>query len=86
MIPTSNLQDLKQILDNAKGGVVYFSLGTNVRFDHVQGDIKRNILQALGDLPYTVICKWESDKVEGQPKNVHLRKWLPQQAILGEIT
>ncbi|XP_044746166.1 UDP-glycosyltransferase UGT5-like isoform X6 [Coccinella septempunctata] len=75
-------QDLKQILDNAKEGVVYFSLGTNVRFDHVQGDVKKTIMEALGDLPYTVICKWESEKLEGQPKNVHLRKWLPQQAIL----
>ncbi|XP_044746161.1 UDP-glycosyltransferase UGT5-like isoform X1 [Coccinella septempunctata] len=74
--------DLKQILDNAKEGVVYFSLGTNVRFDHVQGDVKKTIMEALGDLPYTVICKWESEKLEGQPKNVHLRKWLPQQAIL----
>ncbi|XP_044746163.1 UDP-glycosyltransferase UGT5-like isoform X3 [Coccinella septempunctata] len=75
-------RDLKQILDNAKEGVVYFSLGTNVRFDHVQGDVKKTIMEALGDLPYTVICKWESEKLEGQPKNVHLRKWLPQQAIL----
>ncbi|XP_044746165.1 UDP-glycosyltransferase UGT5-like isoform X5 [Coccinella septempunctata] len=75
-------EDLKQILDNAKEGVVYFSLGTNVRFDHVQGDVKKTIMEALGDLPYTVICKWESEKLEGQPKNVHLRKWLPQQAIL----
>lgn len=75
-------KDLKQILDNAKEGVVYFSLGTNVRFDHVQGDVKKNIMAALGDLPYTVICKWESESIEGQPKNVHLRKWLPQQAVL----
>ncbi|XP_044746167.1 UDP-glycosyltransferase UGT5-like [Coccinella septempunctata] len=75
-------KDLQKILDNAKEGVVYFSLGTNVRFDHVQGDVKKTILEALGDLPYTVICKWESEKAEGQPKNVHLRKWLPQQAII----
>ncbi|XP_044746168.1 UDP-glycosyltransferase UGT5-like [Coccinella septempunctata] len=75
-------KDLQEVLDNSKEGVVYFSLGTNVRFDHVQGDIKKTILEALGDLPYTVICKWESDRAEGQPKNVHLRKWVSQQAIL----
>ncbi|KAK9892156.1 hypothetical protein WA026_018359 [Henosepilachna vigintioctopunctata] len=74
--------DLQKILDDAKGGVVYFSLGTNVRFDHVQGNIKQAILEALGELPYTVLCKWESEDFPGKPKNVILRKWLPQQAIL----
>ncbi|KAK9892165.1 hypothetical protein WA026_018367 [Henosepilachna vigintioctopunctata] len=75
-------EDVQKILDDAKGGAVYFSLGTNVRFDHVQGNIKQAILEALGELPYTVLCKWESEDFPGKPKNVILRKWLPQQAIL----
>ncbi|KAL3288275.1 hypothetical protein HHI36_002723 [Cryptolaemus montrouzieri] len=75
-------EDLQTILDKAKDGVVYFSLGTNVRFDHVQGDIKKTILQALGELPYTVLCKWESEDFPGKPNNVVLRKWFPQQSIL----
>ncbi|KAK9892166.1 hypothetical protein WA026_018368 [Henosepilachna vigintioctopunctata] len=44
--------DLQKILDDAKEGAIYFSLGTNVRFDHVQGNIKQAILEALGELPY----------------------------------
>lgn len=58
-------------------------MGTNVRFDRVQEDMKKNILQALGDLPYTVLCKWKSESDVEQPNNVILRKWFPQQAILG---
>ncbi|KAL3288268.1 hypothetical protein HHI36_002716 [Cryptolaemus montrouzieri] len=75
-------EDLQQILDGAKNGLVYFSLGTNVRFEHVDVSIKEEIMKALGDLPYTVLCKWESEEIPGKPKNVILRKWLPQQSIL----
>ncbi|KAK9892168.1 hypothetical protein WA026_018370, partial [Henosepilachna vigintioctopunctata] len=46
------------------------------------GNIKQAILEALGELPYTVLCKWESEDFPGKPKNVILRKWFPQQAIL----
>ncbi|KAL3288272.1 hypothetical protein HHI36_002720 [Cryptolaemus montrouzieri] len=74
--------DLQKILDDAENGLVYFSLGTNVRFEHLEGNIKEEILKALGDLPYTVLCKWESEDFPGKPKNVVLRKWLPQQSIL----
>ncbi|KAL3288270.1 hypothetical protein HHI36_002718 [Cryptolaemus montrouzieri] len=74
--------DLQRILDDAKTGLVYFSLGTNVRFEHVEENIKQEILKALGDLPYTVLCKWESEDYPGKPNNVVLRKWIPQQSIL----
>ncbi|KAK9892164.1 hypothetical protein WA026_018366 [Henosepilachna vigintioctopunctata] len=76
-------EDLQHILDNAKDGAVYFSLGTNVRFDHVQGDFKEAVLRALGQLPYTVLCKWESEDYPGKPNNVILRRWFPQQSIMG---
>ncbi|KAK9892162.1 hypothetical protein WA026_018364 [Henosepilachna vigintioctopunctata] len=75
-------EDIQTILDGAKEGVVYFSLGTNVRFDHVQGNFKEAVLKALGQLPYTVLCKWESDDHPEKPKNVILRKWFPQQSIM----
>ncbi|KAL3288261.1 hypothetical protein HHI36_002710 [Cryptolaemus montrouzieri] len=74
--------DLKQILDNAKNGAAYFSLGTNVRFAFFQGNIKEVILKALGELPYTVLCKWDSVDFPGKPQNVILRTWFPQQGIL----
>ncbi|KAL3288267.1 hypothetical protein HHI36_002715 [Cryptolaemus montrouzieri] len=74
--------DLQKILDDAKNGVIYFSLGTNVRFQYVDENFKEDVLKALGDLPYTVLCKWEKEDFPGKPKNVILRKWLPQQSIL----
>ncbi|KAL3288942.1 hypothetical protein HHI36_003386 [Cryptolaemus montrouzieri] len=75
--------DLKNILDDAVDGVVYFSLGTNVRFEYLEKNWKQKILQELGKLPYTVLCKWESDDHPDRPQNVILRKWFPQQSILG---
>ncbi|KAL3288264.1 hypothetical protein HHI36_002712 [Cryptolaemus montrouzieri] len=77
-----DLIDLQRILDDAKDGLVYFSLGTNVRFEYVDKNFKESILTALGNLPFTVLCKWETEDISDKPKNVILRKWLPQQSIL----
>ncbi|KAL3288266.1 hypothetical protein HHI36_002714 [Cryptolaemus montrouzieri] len=73
---------LLKILDEAENGVIYLSLGTNVRFEYVEENLKEDILKALGELPYTVLCKWEKEDFPGKPKNVILRKWLPQPSIL----
>jgi glucuronosyltransferase len=42
------------------------------------------MVEALGELPYTVLWKWESDRLPGKPNNVVTRKWFPQQDILGK--
>lgn len=34
-------------------------------------------------LPQRVLWKWESDSMPGKPDNVMLRRWLPQQDVLG---
>ncbi|KAK9892158.1 hypothetical protein WA026_018360 [Henosepilachna vigintioctopunctata] len=77
--PTS---DIRRIVDEAKNGFVYFSLGTNVRFEQVGAEFKENVLKALGQLPFTVLCKWQSEDHPGKPKNVVLRKWFPQQFVM----
>ncbi|KPJ21665.1 Ecdysteroid UDP-glucosyltransferase [Papilio machaon] len=42
---------------------------------------KRELLRVLGSLPYTVLWKFE-EQLEGLPKNVHIRSWMPQASIL----
>lgn len=50
----------------------------------MMSDKKRNLfLNVFSKLRQTVIWKWESEKMENLPKNVLLKKWLPQQGLLG---
>ncbi|KAJ3641656.1 hypothetical protein Zmor_028146 [Zophobas morio] len=75
-------QDLQQILDGATEGVIYFSLGSNVKSVNLEKKLRNTIRQALSELPYKVLWKWECDYLPGKPKNVVTRRWFPQQDLL----
>ncbi|KAF5280450.1 hypothetical protein FQR65_LT03259 [Abscondita terminalis] len=68
--------------NKATEGVVYFSLGSNVRSANLSVDVREKIIQALSQLPYKVLWKWEDDNLPNQPKNVITSKWFPQQDVL----
>ncbi|XP_033607657.1 UDP-glucuronosyltransferase 2B15 isoform X2 [Cryptotermes secundus] len=78
--------DLQTFLDEAEYGVIYFSLGSNVRSDRMPQEKRHAFLSAFSELPQRILWKWESDSLPGQPPNVRLGKWLPQQDILGIIS
>jgi glucuronosyltransferase len=65
-------QDLQNILDEAMEGVIYFSLGTNVRSDLFPEEKKRVFIQAFSGLPQKILWKWESARLPGQPANVKI--------------
>ena len=47
-------------------------------------ETKRQILmQAFSQMKQRFVFKWETEEMEGKPDNVLLRKWCPQQDILG---
>ncbi|XP_068625846.1 UDP-glucosyltransferase 2-like [Battus philenor] len=74
-------RDLQDLLDSSTQGVVYFSMGSVVKSAALPESTKRDLIKLLGDLPYTVLWKFE-EKLEGLPKNVHIRPWMPQASIL----
>lgn len=77
-------QELKNYLDNATNGFIYFSLGTNVQ-SHLLTDEKiRIILDTLKELPYKILWKYASDDVPDIPENVKVMKWIPQQDVLSK--
>ncbi|KAG5872291.1 hypothetical protein JTB14_037423 [Gonioctena quinquepunctata] len=76
-------EDIKNYLDSSTNGVVYFSLGSNVKSVNMSKEKIEIIKQALSELPFNVIWKWEADTLPGKPGNVLIKKWLPQQDILG---
>ncbi|KAJ8709292.1 hypothetical protein PYW07_009118 [Mythimna separata] len=74
-------EDLKKLMDSAKDGVVYFSMGSNLRSKDLPDEVKINLLKMFGSLKQTVIWKFE-EVLPNLPKNVHILQWAPQQAIL----
>lgn len=41
-------------------------------------------MDAFAELPYDVLWKFENDSLPNLPKNVFIKKWLPQQDVLGK--
>jgi glucuronosyltransferase len=77
-------QELQKYLDEAPDGVIYFSMGSLLQ-GYLMPEFKINaFLVAFSKLKQRVLWKWESDTLQGQPSNVKVRKWLPQNDILGE--
>ncbi|KAK7865278.1 hypothetical protein R5R35_012575 [Gryllus longicercus] len=75
-------QDLQNFLDGAKEGVIFFSLGTNLRSEKLTPEKRKALMEAFAELPQKVLWKFEADSLPGQPKNVKIGKWLPQSDIL----
>ncbi|XP_055616030.1 UDP-glucosyltransferase 2-like [Toxorhynchites rutilus septentrionalis] len=85
IIKTKKLpEDLSTILDKAKPGAILFSLGTNVRSDLLGKERIIEIMNAMRQLPqYQFLWKFESDGLPIEvPKNVYIRKWMPQNDLL----
>ncbi|XP_075984663.1 UDP-glycosyltransferase UGT5-like [Anticarsia gemmatalis] len=74
-------EDLKKIMDNAKHGVIYFSMGSNIKSKDLPAELKAGILDVFRGLKQTVIWKFE-EVLPDTPKNVHIVQWAPQQSIL----
>ena len=74
---------LKTFLDDAKDGVVYVSFGSVVKASVMGDDKRKALLNVFGKLKQKVLWKWEIDDMDDKPPNVMLRRWLPQQDVLG---
>ncbi|XP_067010963.2 UDP-glycosyltransferase UGT5 [Anabrus simplex] len=75
-------KELKKFLDEAPHGVIYFSLGSNVRSANMPESMRLGLLEAFSGLKEQVLWKWETDTLPGKPANVRTEKWLPQNDIL----
>jgi len=71
-------------LDEAPDGVIYFSMGSNLKSFQMPEDKKQAFLEAFSKLKQRVLWKWETDSLTGPPDNVKLGKWLPQSDLLGK--
>lgn len=69
--------DLQRYLDGSKNGVIYLSLGSNVKASKLNPKYIKTFLRVFESLDYDVIWKWETNEMENKPENVMLSKWLP---------
>ncbi|CAH0555379.1 unnamed protein product [Brassicogethes aeneus] len=76
-------KDLKDFIEGAKHGVIYFSMGSNIRSKDFPEKMRTNLLNVLKSLKQRVIWKFEDENLPGKPDNVLISKWLPQNDILG---
>lgn len=69
--------DLQRFLDGSRNGVIYLSLGSNVKASKLNPKYIKTFLRVFESLDYDVIWKWETNEMENKPENVMLSKWLP---------
>lgn len=64
--------------------MIYFSFGSTVKMDTLPTKMQSSLQEAFAELPQWVLWKYDGDVMEGQPKNVMIKKWFPQRDILGK--
>ncbi|KAI7815290.1 UDP-glycosyltransferase [Rhyzopertha dominica] len=75
-------KDLEKFMNEAEAGVIYFSMGSNLKSKDMPIEKREAILKALSKLKEKVLWKFEDDSLPAQPANVKVEKWLPQQDVL----
>lgn len=74
-------KELNEIFDNSSNGVIYFSLGSNLKSSSLPESIKRDLVKMFSELKETVIWKFEKS-IPDLPINIHIIQWTPQQSVL----
>lgn len=70
--------DLQKIMDAAVHGIIYFSLGTNIKAKNIPADKQIEILNTFRKLKQTILWKWDEPMTDGKPDNVYVSSWFPQ--------
>lgn len=73
---------LKELLDSSQNGVIYMSLGSNVKSKDLRDETKATFLNVFRKLPYDVLWKFEDDQLLNKSDNVVISKWFPQSDLL----
>ncbi|KAF7265898.1 hypothetical protein GWI33_020644 [Rhynchophorus ferrugineus] len=78
--PKALPKEIEEFLNDTKG-VVYFSLGSNIKGKLLNDSVKSELVNGFKRIPYRVLWKLDHT-VPNIPDNVKIVKWLPQQDIL----
>uniref|UniRef100_A0A1Q3FQK2 Putative udp-glucoronosyl and udp-glucosyl transferase n=1 Tax=Culex tarsalis TaxID=7177 RepID=A0A1Q3FQK2_CULTA len=81
-VPDPLPADLQEWLDEARDGVIFFSMGTNLQSSTIPAEKLQALVSTFGKLKQRIIWKWDSKDIPNKPANILLRSWLPQDDIL----
>ncbi|CAH0547842.1 unnamed protein product [Brassicogethes aeneus] len=74
-------KEIQVFMEKSTQGVIYFSLGTNVKSKALGEETINKLLLTFKNIPYDILWKFEAN-ITSLPKNVMLLNWAPQQDIL----
>lgn len=74
--------DIQRFLDGATEGAIFFSLGSYVQSSDMPKDKLKAFFEVFRNLKQKVLWKFEDESMTNVPRNVMVRKWLPQSDIL----
>uniref|UniRef100_A0A182P823 Uncharacterized protein n=1 Tax=Anopheles epiroticus TaxID=199890 RepID=A0A182P823_9DIPT len=76
-------QDVINWVEKAKNGVIYFSMGTNIRSADFPDSLREAFVGAFAKLSQVlIIWRWENATLPNQSANVIIGPWMPQQQLL----
>lgn len=70
-------------MDEAKEGVIYFTLGSLIRVSTLPNETIQAFKDTFAELPQRVLWKFEVE-LKDIPQNVFISKWFPQNDIFGK--
>ncbi|XP_022164543.1 UDP-glucuronosyltransferase 2B2-like [Myzus persicae] len=74
--------DILEFIENSPQGVILLTLGSVVNMSTSPDYILNPLKEALAEVPQRILWKYEAEYMVNKPKNVMIRKWLPQREIL----
>ncbi|XP_055623210.1 UDP-glycosyltransferase UGT5-like [Toxorhynchites rutilus septentrionalis] len=80
--PKTLPEDLQTFLDASKHGAIYFSMGSMLKGCKFPEEKRNAIINVFGKLKQNVLWKYENTSLPNKPKNVLIKKWMPQNDIL----
>ncbi|KAF6200763.1 hypothetical protein GE061_005208 [Apolygus lucorum] len=81
--PKALTRKIKDFVEEAEHGVIYFSLENYVDFSSPFKEEARKIfLEAFSRRKERVVWRWSGDGLQNRPNNVWFSSWLPQSDIL----
>ncbi|KAH8294625.1 hypothetical protein KR018_000625 [Drosophila ironensis] len=75
-------KDIEQFIEGAEHGVIYFSMGSNLKSKTLPLEKRQALIDTFAQLKQRVLWKFEDPNLPGKPENVFISDWFPQDDIL----
>lgn len=78
-------KDLDEFIKGAKYGVIYFSMGSNLKSSAFPKEKLQAFIDSFARLKQRVLWKFEDTDFPDKPDNVYISDWFPQNDVLGHV-